>query len=70
MAKYDERHGGAYDRGSADAYYGRPIAPHYYEGDTGMSKRVDEAEMSAIRIAAYLTGYREQIESGEFKEYD
>ena len=27
--KYDERHGGPWDRGSADSYYGRGSNPHY-----------------------------------------
>ena len=27
------RHGGPQDRGSADAYYGRPYDPHYSVGD-------------------------------------
>ena len=30
----DRRHGGPYDRGSADSYYNRPRRPHYYKGDT------------------------------------
>jgi hypothetical protein len=53
------RHGGAYDRGSADAWYGRPAEPHYYTGDTHQSTRIDEADMSAEEIEAYTAGYRE-----------
>lgn len=34
------RHGGPFDRGSADYYYGRDFDPHYYIGDTGNSSRV------------------------------
>ena len=30
--EHDKRHGGPYDRGSADAYYRRDFDPHYYEG--------------------------------------
>ena len=68
--KYDRRHGGAYDRGSADAYYRRPYDPHYYVGDTGSSERVEMADMTAEEIVAYSVGYREQEESGEFKRWD
>ena len=53
------RHGGAYDRGSADAWYGRQPEPHYYTGDTYTSTRIDEVDMSAEEIEAYMTGYRE-----------
>jgi hypothetical protein len=31
---YDDRHGGPFDRGSADSYYGRPFRPHYFLGAT------------------------------------
>ena len=27
---YDRRHGGPFDRGGADSYYGRGLDPHYY----------------------------------------
>ena len=54
--KYDERHGGPYDRGSADAYYGREPNPHYFLGDTYASERVIVTEGSAA-YAAYMAGY-------------
>ena len=53
------RHGGAYDRGSADAWYGRQPEPHYYTGDTYASTRIDAVDMSTEEIEAYMTGYRE-----------
>ena len=28
----NRRHGGPYDRGSADSYYRRPPRPHYFVG--------------------------------------
>lgn len=31
---YDNRHGGPFDRGSADSYYGRPFRPHKFTGAT------------------------------------
>ena len=60
---YDERHGGPYDRGSADAYYGRDYSPHYFVGDTYNSPRVELANMTALEIVAYTAGYKEN-ESG------
>ena len=53
---YDQRHGGAFDRGSADAYYGRPQRPHYFEGDTYQSAEIIPAEGSA-EWEAYMAGY-------------
>jgi hypothetical protein len=56
---YDKRHGGAYDRGSADAYYGRECEPHYYIGDTYQSPKIEKADMTEEEIAAYMAGYNE-----------
>lgn len=50
----DNRHGGARDRGSADAYYGRPKSPHKYEEATYTSKRIvltDPEEIEAYNEA-------------------
>lgn len=62
-------HGSPYDRGSADAYYRRPMKPHYYPNqDVGHSEPVydltNEQEMD------YMKGYRDQVSSGDFKDYD
>jgi len=69
--KYDERHGGPYDRGMADSYYRRPFKPHYYTGDNGpdtlFTKCVEEAEMTAEEIEAYTAGYRDNEAAGYFK---
>lgn len=56
------RHGGAYDRGSADAYYHRPSEPHYYTGDTYSSTKIEEVDMSEEEIAAYMAGYNEETD--------
>lgn len=56
------RHGGPYDRGSADAYYGRPFDPHYYEGNTGQSRRIEADAMTADERAAYAKGYHEETD--------
>lgn len=54
---YDERHGGPYDRGSADAYYGRPYAPHYFRGATYSSPKYEHHEMTPRQIAEYNLGF-------------
>jgi hypothetical protein len=53
------RHGGAYDRGSADAWYGREFQPHYFTGDSYQSTMIEEVDMSKEEIAAYTAGYKE-----------
>lgn len=60
------RHGGAYDRGSADKYYGRPMRPHYFTGPTYQSTEIEEVDMSAEEIAAYTQGYNDQVEQKDF----
>lgn len=55
------RHGGAYDRGSADAYYHRSPNPHYYTGASYQSTKIEEVDMSEEEIAAYMAGYNEEI---------
>ena len=69
MTKYDERHGGAFDRGSADAFYRRAFQPHMYAGSTGSSQLIPQHQMRADEIAAYRAGYYEQMESGIHKDY-
>ena len=54
---FDKRHGGAYDRGSADAWYGRVCEPHYFTGDTYQSTKIETIDMSEEEIAAYMAGY-------------
>ncbi len=69
ITKHDDRHGGPYDRGGADSYYGRGFNPHYYTGDTHNSPRVDEADMLQDEIIAYKAGYNDNEEAGEFKDW-
>ena len=61
------RHGGAYDRGAADACYQRPCAPHYYTGDTYQSTRIEQPDMSEEEVMAYMQGFQDVHDSGEFK---
>ena len=56
------RHGGAYDRGSADAYYHRSPRPHYFTGATYNSTEIEEVDMSEEEIAAYMAGYNEETD--------
>lgn len=53
------RHGGAYDRGAADAWYGREYAPHYYKGDSYSSEKVEIERMTLLEKIAYHRGYTE-----------
>jgi hypothetical protein len=56
------RHGSAYDRGSADAYYGRAPDPHYFVGDTYVTKRVSKEDMTQDEIDTYLRGYNNETD--------
>jgi hypothetical protein len=68
--KYDERHGGPWDRGSADSYYGRGSNPHYYKGATYSSERVEKERMTPEEIEAYLAGYAGNEAEGNFKNWN
>ena len=62
FSKIDDynRHGGAYDRGSCDAYYWREAQPHYFTGRSFGSTRIEECGMCEEEIAAYYQGYYDQ----------
>jgi hypothetical protein len=64
----DERHGGPYDRGTADSYYGRDYNPHYFVGDSYNSPRVELAQMSADEIIAYTAGFKDNELANNFKD--
>lgn len=51
------RHGGPFDRGSADSYYGRGLRPHYFVGDTYRSEAIMEDGMLETEIAEYYAGF-------------
>lgn len=67
--KYDDRHGGPFDRGAADSYYGRTCDPHYYVGATSMSQRCTEEDMSPCEVEAYYAGYDWNEQFGDKKDY-
>jgi hypothetical protein len=62
--QYDRRHGGPYDRGSADAYYHRTPSPHYYVGATYSSEKV--TDLTSEEVAAYMAGYDECTDRKEW----
>ena len=66
---YDKRHGGPYDRGSADSYYGRGFNPHYYIGATYSTPKVELADMTAEEIVAYTAGYNDNEADSNFKDW-
>lgn len=68
MSKYSERHGGPYDRGSADAYYRRPFNPHYYDGATYVGP-MRVAKQGTEEYEAYKAGFYYQIDCGDFKDW-
>lgn len=67
--EYNDRHGGPFDRGSADSHYGRGINPHYYTGATHQSTRLEEVDMSEKEVQDYLAGYQWNELYGDRKEY-
>jgi len=68
--KYDKRHGGPYDRGSADSYYRRSGCPHYYETGTMISPKVEADHMTKEEIEAYYAGFDDNEKAMDFKEWD
>jgi hypothetical protein len=61
------QHGGLFDRGSADSYYGRGPFPHYGGVGGELEKRV--TDLSAEERAEYLAGYQYNERWGGKKEY-
>ena len=64
---YDTRHGGPFDRGSADSYYHRPRDPHFYVAGTGTSDRV--TDLTPAEVQAYLAGYQYNEQFGDKKDW-
>ena len=68
-ATHNRRHGGPYDRGRADYYYGRGFQPHHL-GGTGKSIRIEQAGMSLEELSAYEAGYLDAHADGDLKGWD
>jgi hypothetical protein len=62
MEEHDKRHQGPYDRGAADAYYGRKKNPHYYDSDKVGAKKIEHHQMKPHEIEAYHAGYDADME--------
>ena len=54
---YEAPHGGPFDRGAADSYYGRRRVPH--KGGVGGSAgpRIDAGDLTEAEKAEYFAGY-------------
>ena len=68
--QYDQRHGGAWDRGSADSYYHRPRRPHLLLGNTHSSPEIAEELMDPADVEAYNAGYDWNEQFGDKKNWD
>jgi hypothetical protein len=60
-----KRHGGLFDRGSADAYYRRAFFPHWYPQGTYRGEPV--INLTSEEIEEYRKGFQYQESTGEFK---
>ena len=69
IAEAFTRHGGAFDRGSADSYYNRPIDPHYFIGRTYGSDPI-KCQPGTPEFEAYMMGYEHNEQFGDKKSWD
>jgi hypothetical protein len=67
---YDARHGGPFDRGSADSWYDREIRPHFFTEATYQSDEITEQFMTKEQIDAYMAGYEYNEQIGGKKAWD
>lgn len=65
---YDNRHGGPFDRGAADNYYGRLFRPHYFAGGTYQSEEIIPPK-GTVEYNEYCAGYDFNEESGDKKDW-
>jgi hypothetical protein len=61
-------HGGLFDRGSADSYYGRPRDPHWYPEGSYEGEPVES--LTPAEIQEYLAGYDHNEQYGHKKDYN
>lgn len=62
-----EQHGGLFDRGSADSYYGRGRKPHWYPLGTYNGEPV--TDLTETEIAEYNAGYDYNERHGDKKDW-
>lgn len=65
---YNRRHGGPWDRGSADSYYGRGRNPHYFTGATYQSEEI-RIQSGTPEYVAYMHGYDWNEKFGDKKDW-
>jgi hypothetical protein len=63
-----KRHGGLFDRGSADSYYGRGRDPHWYPEGTGNGNKISNLNPSELQ--EYNAGYDYNEQYGDKKSWD
>ena len=63
-----ERHGGLFDRGSADSYYGRWKEPHWWPQGTGQGQQI--TNLNEAEIEEYMAGYDWNERHGDKKSRD
>jgi hypothetical protein len=66
---YDARHGGAFDRGSADSWYGRVFNPHKYVGASIMTDLIPSDALTEEEVQAYKAGWDYNEEFGGKKDW-
>jgi len=66
---YDARHGGPFDRGCADSYYGRSFRPHYFTGATYQSQEIIIDSPQDPLWLEYKAGYNYNEEIGDKKDW-
>ncbi len=65
---YEQTHGNAFDRGSADSYYGRARNPH--KGGVGGNSGPRVETLTEAEVEAYHAGYDYNEQFGDKKSYD
>ena len=65
---YEQKHGNAFDRGSADSWYGRPRNPH--KGGVGGNSGLRVEQLDDNELEAYHAGYDYNEQHGGKKSYD
>lgn len=63
-----KRHGGLFDRGSADSYYSRPQDPHWFPQGSYNGEPVKS--LTEEEIQEYLAGYDYNEQYGDKKSWD
>ena len=61
-----QRHGGLYDRGTADSYYRRSPDPHWYPDGTYNGAKI--TNLTVEEIEEYYAGYEYNEKFGEFRK--